>query len=161
MLVLRCCHSGRSVRRRASRMVRCSRRVLRKSVERIFLRRRVSTSLCDHPGRRESRPPPWKTRPFSPVRRPAAAHERRTTWRCFRRLVTSSNCVGLRARCRSNSRRGPAGHTEHFKNAQQPLRDGRFIMKYAIFGSGKVGTALARIFARKNIEVAAAPEQSL
>jgi predicted dinucleotide-binding enzyme len=34
-------------------------------------------------------------------------------------------------------------------------------MKYAIFGSGKVGTALARIFARKNIEVAAAPEQSL
>lgn len=29
-------------------------------------------------------------------------------------------------------------------------------MKYAIIGSGKIGTALARIFARKNIEVAIA-----
>jgi predicted dinucleotide-binding enzyme len=29
-------------------------------------------------------------------------------------------------------------------------------MKYAIIGSGKIGTALARTFARKNIEVAIA-----
>jgi predicted dinucleotide-binding enzyme len=29
-------------------------------------------------------------------------------------------------------------------------------MKYAIIGSGKIGTALARAFARKNIEVAIA-----
>jgi 8-hydroxy-5-deazaflavin:NADPH oxidoreductase len=29
-------------------------------------------------------------------------------------------------------------------------------MKYAIIGSGKIGTALARIFARKNVEVAIA-----
>ena len=29
-------------------------------------------------------------------------------------------------------------------------------MKYAIIGSGKIGTALARVFARKNIEVAIA-----
>jgi hypothetical protein len=29
-------------------------------------------------------------------------------------------------------------------------------MKYAIIGSSKIGTALARIFARKNIEVAIA-----
>ena len=29
-------------------------------------------------------------------------------------------------------------------------------MKYAIIGSGKIGTALARVFARKNIEVAVA-----
>ena len=29
-------------------------------------------------------------------------------------------------------------------------------MKYAIIGSGKIGTALARTFARKNIEVAVA-----
>ena len=29
-------------------------------------------------------------------------------------------------------------------------------MKYAIIGSGDIGTALARIFARKNIEVAIA-----
>jgi 8-hydroxy-5-deazaflavin:NADPH oxidoreductase len=29
-------------------------------------------------------------------------------------------------------------------------------MKYAIIGSGKIGTALARIFARKNIEVGVA-----
>ena len=36
-----------------------------------------------------------------------------------------------------------------------PLRDWRF-MKYAIIGSGKIGTALARTFARKNIEVAIA-----
>ena len=29
-------------------------------------------------------------------------------------------------------------------------------MKYAIIGSGKIGTALARAFARKNVEVAIA-----
>ena len=29
-------------------------------------------------------------------------------------------------------------------------------MKYAIIGSGEIGTALARAFARKNIEVAIA-----
>jgi predicted dinucleotide-binding enzyme len=37
------------------------------------------------------------------------------------------------------------------------MRDWRFfIMKYAIIGSGGIGTALARAFARKNIEVAIA-----
>jgi NAD(P)-dependent dehydrogenase (short-subunit alcohol dehydrogenase family) len=38
-------------------------------------------------------------------------------------------------------------------NAQHPLRDWRSFMKYAIIGSGKIGTALGRAFARKNIEV--------
>lgn len=33
---------------------------------------------------------------------------------------------------------------------------GKFFMKYAIIGSGKIGSALARVFARKNIEVAIA-----
>jgi NADP oxidoreductase coenzyme F420-dependent len=41
-------------------------------------------------------------------------------------------------------------------NAQHPLRDWRSFMKYAITGSGKIGAALARTFARKNIEVAIA-----
>jgi 8-hydroxy-5-deazaflavin:NADPH oxidoreductase len=40
-------------------------------------------------------------------------------------------------------------------NAQHPLRDWRF-MKYAIIGSGKIGTALARTFARHKVEVAIA-----
>jgi 8-hydroxy-5-deazaflavin:NADPH oxidoreductase len=39
-------------------------------------------------------------------------------------------------------------------DALHPQRDWRFFMKYAIIGSGKIGTALARVFARKNIEVA-------
>jgi predicted dinucleotide-binding enzyme len=42
------------------------------------------------------------------------------------------------------------------KSSQHPLREWRFPMKYAIIGSGKIGTALARAFARKNIEVAIA-----
>jgi hypothetical protein len=37
-----------------------------------------------------------------------------------------------------------------------PLRDRSSFMKYAIIGSGKIGTALARLFANKNIEVAIA-----
>jgi predicted dinucleotide-binding enzyme len=41
-------------------------------------------------------------------------------------------------------------------NAQRPLGDWRIPVKYAIIGSGKIGTALARTFARKNIEVAIA-----
>src|ERR1700732_3723635 len=41
-------------------------------------------------------------------------------------------------------------------NAQHPLRDRRFFMKYAIIGSGEIGTALARAFARKKIDVAIA-----
>src|SRR5271156_5435544 len=41
-------------------------------------------------------------------------------------------------------------------NAQRPLRDWRISMKYAIIGSGAIGTALARAFARNNIEVAIA-----
>jgi 8-hydroxy-5-deazaflavin:NADPH oxidoreductase len=41
-------------------------------------------------------------------------------------------------------------------NALHPQRDWRFFMKYAIIGSGKIGTALARTFARKNVEVAIA-----
>jgi 8-hydroxy-5-deazaflavin:NADPH oxidoreductase len=36
------------------------------------------------------------------------------------------------------------------------MKDRRFIMKYAIIGSGKIGRALARTFARKKIEVAIA-----
>jgi 8-hydroxy-5-deazaflavin:NADPH oxidoreductase len=40
-------------------------------------------------------------------------------------------------------------------NAQRPLKDWRF-MKYAIIGSGKIGTALARTFSRKKIDVAIA-----
>jgi hypothetical protein len=38
------------------------RRVLQKSVDRIFLKHSVFTSLCDCPGRRASRQPPSKTR---------------------------------------------------------------------------------------------------
>ena len=43
-----------------------------------------------------------------------------------------------------------------FNNAQHPLRDWRFFMKYAIIGSGEIGTALAHTFAGNNIEVAIA-----
>jgi 8-hydroxy-5-deazaflavin:NADPH oxidoreductase len=39
---------------------------------------------------------------------------------------------------------------------KHPQRDWRISMKYAIIGSGKIGAALARTFARKNIEVAIA-----
>src|SRR5580704_9810851 len=46
--------------------------------------------------------------------------------------------------------------TNSFNNAQRPLRDWRISMKYAIIGSGKIGTALARTFAHKNSEVAIA-----
>ena len=35
-------------------------------------------------------------------------------------------------------------------------KDRRFIMKHAIIGSGKIGTALARLFAQKNTQVAIA-----
>jgi 8-hydroxy-5-deazaflavin:NADPH oxidoreductase len=41
-------------------------------------------------------------------------------------------------------------------NTQHSLGGRRSFVKYAIIGSGKIGTALARIFARKNIEVALA-----
>ena len=41
-------------------------------------------------------------------------------------------------------------------NAQRPLRDWRIPMKDAIVGSGKIGTAMARTFAGKNIEVSIA-----
>src|SRR5580700_7593404 len=46
--------------------------------------------------------------------------------------------------------------TNNLNTAQHLLRNRRFFMKYAIIGSGKIGTALARAFARKNIEVAIA-----
>src|SRR5580700_7310136 len=46
--------------------------------------------------------------------------------------------------------------TNNLNTAQHLLRNRRLFMKYAIIGSGKIGTALARIFARKNIQVAIA-----
>src|SRR5580698_5074805 len=46
--------------------------------------------------------------------------------------------------------------TNNVNNSQLLLSDGRYFMKYAIIGSGKIGTALARTFARKNIAVAIA-----
>ena len=49
-----------------------------------------------------------------------------------------------------------SARSEALNNAEHITKELDNLMNYAIIGSGKIGTALARVFARKNIEVAVA-----